>query len=244
MSSTNDHRYLAIAAATQAMTANPPDTIADAFAELLAQATVHIPGAEDAAVTVVERQNQICTPASTGEWPRTLDTIAQKHLQSPTFTTAGGGEPQFVDDLHTEQRWPLFRADALAHTPIRSIASYPLFRTRTAVGALTLYSVTDSGLHKTARDLGVFFAAHASIIVDAVRRTEQFETALASRDTIGQAKGMIMERYNVDAQRAFALMRKLSQDSNTRVFDVARTLVDIEHPTRCETATPPAGQKV
>ncbi|MDT5222425.1 MAG: hypothetical protein QOF15_4530, partial [Mycobacterium sp.] len=51
------------------------------------------------------------------------------------------------------------------------------------------------------------------------------QSALASRDTIGQAKGMIMERFNVDAIRAFELLTKISQDSNTRVADIAAELV-------------------
>ena len=68
-------------------------------------------------------------------------------------------------------------------------------------------------------------ATHAAIalIADDVRL--QFQSALASRDTIGQAKGMIMERFNVDAVRAFELLTKLSQDSNTRVADIAQELV-------------------
>ena len=53
----------------------------------------------------------------------------------------------------------------------------------------------------------------------------QFRSALASRDVIGQAKGIIMERFDVDAVRAFEMLRRLSQDSNTPVADVARRLI-------------------
>lgn len=58
----------------------------------------------------------------------------------------------------------------------------------------------------------------------------QLRSALATRDVIGQAKGMIMERYDLDATAAFVLLVKLSQDSNTRVADLARTLVEVDHP--------------
>jgi AmiR/NasT family two-component response regulator len=60
---------------------------------------------------------------------------------------------------------------------------------------------------------------------NSARRDEQFKRALASRDTIGQAKGMIMERYGVDAVQAFELLRKLSQDSNVPLVQVATELV-------------------
>jgi AmiR/NasT family two-component response regulator len=60
---------------------------------------------------------------------------------------------------------------------------------------------------------------------NAARRDEQFKRALASRDVIGQAKGMIMERYGVDAVQAFEVLRKLSQDSNVALVQVAADLV-------------------
>jgi AmiR/NasT family two-component response regulator len=72
--------------------------------------------------------------------------------------------------------------------------------------------------------LGAALAAHASIALITDDRQHQFESALASRDVIGQAKGMIMERFNVDAIRAFEMLRKISQNSNTPVNDVARSL--------------------
>jgi AmiR/NasT family two-component response regulator len=60
---------------------------------------------------------------------------------------------------------------------------------------------------------------------NSARREEQFKQALTSRDVIGQAKGMIMERYSVDAVQAFDLLRKLSQDSNVPLIRVASELV-------------------
>jgi AmiR/NasT family two-component response regulator len=62
-----------------------------------------------------------------------------------------------------------------------------------------------------------------------VRRDEQFRSALASRDIIGQAKGMIMERFKIDAVQAFELLKRLSQSSNTPLAVVARQLVESEH---------------
>lgn len=59
---------------------------------------------------------------------------------------------------------------------------------------------------------------------------EQLRRAIETRDTIGQAKGMLMERFNIDAEGAFQLLARLSQDTNTRLEEVARQLVEIEHP--------------
>jgi AmiR/NasT family two-component response regulator len=57
-----------------------------------------------------------------------------------------------------------------------------------------------------------------------LRRTGQFQAALASRDCIGQAKGMLMERFDIDAAAAFSLLARLSQNINTPVSEVARRL--------------------
>jgi AmiR/NasT family two-component response regulator len=63
-----------------------------------------------------------------------------------------------------------------------------------------------------------------------VRREEQFRSALGSRDIIGQAKGMLMERFKIDAVQAFELLKRLSQNTNTPVAMVARQVVESEHP--------------
>ena len=69
-------------------------------------------------------------------------------------------------------------------------------------------------------------AAHAAAAILASREGEELQSALSTRDRIGQAKGIIMERYNVDDMRAFEMLRKLSQDSNTRLVDIAARVID------------------
>jgi AmiR/NasT family two-component response regulator len=69
------------------------------------------------------------------------------------------------------------------------------------------------------------FATHAALAFIAENRDEQFHSALASRDLIGQAKGMLMERFDVDAVQAFDLLRTLSQDTNTKLSDLAAEVV-------------------
>ncbi|MCV7022521.1 ANTAR domain-containing protein [Mycolicibacterium novocastrense] len=79
-------------------------------------------------------------------------------------------------------------------------------------------------------DLALAVAAHAAIGLATARRDDQFQTALASRDIIGQAKGMIMERFGVDAPAAFNLLVSLSQEKNTPLHLIAAQLVDAARP--------------
>jgi hypothetical protein len=119
----------------------------------------------------------------------------------------------------------MYRRDVLEQTPIRTIMSFQLFIAGETMGALNVYAETPHVFGRESRDVGLVFAAHSSVAWNAARRDEQFKRALASRDTIGQAKGMIMERYGVDAVQAFEVLRKLSQDSNVPLVQVASELV-------------------
>ncbi len=74
--------------------------------------------------------------------------------------------------------------------------------------------------------IGTVFAAHAASAIMAGRHGQQMQSALSTRDRIGQAKGIIMERYGVDELRAFDLLRRLSQESQVKLVDIAQQVID------------------
>lgn len=131
-----------------------------------------------------------------------------------------------VRDLTQETRWPKFRAEALNSTPVRSIMGFQLFVNGTSMGALNVFAERPNAFDERTRRLGSLFATQVALIWDAARRELQFREALASRDIIGQAKGMIMERYAMRANQAFELLRQLSHDSNVPLAEVATKVVD------------------
>ena len=203
-----------------------PDADSDTvIAELAEHAAVEIPGAEYAGVTVTRNARNIDTPSATHKWPIMLDEIQQRHREGPCLTAAWEEKTIHVADLETDDRFPLYREDALAQTPIKSIMAFQLFIADETMGALNVYAEEPHAFGKESREIGLIFAAHSSVAWNAARRDEQFKRALASRDVIGQAKGMIMERYGVDAVQAFELLRKLSQDSNVPLVQIANELV-------------------
>lgn len=195
------------------------------IAELVEHAAAEIPGAQYAGVTVTRNAKHIDTPAATHKWPILLDEIQQLHREGPCLTAAWEQRTVHVADLEHEDRFPNYRRDALEKTPIRSVMAFQLFIADETMGALNVYAKTPNAFGPESRELGLVFAAHSSVAWNSAKRDEQFKQALASRDTIGQAKGMIMERYSVDAVQAFALLRKLSQDSNVPLIQVAADLI-------------------
>lgn len=203
-----------------------PDTDSDTvLAELVEHAAIEIPGAQYAGVTVTRNARHIDTPAATHNWPILLDEIQQRHREGPCLTAAWEEKTVHVADLTTDNRFPLYRRDALEQTPICSIMAFQLFIADETMGALNVYAEQPHVFDQASKDIGRIFAAHSSVAWNSARRDEQFKRALASRDTIGQAKGMIMERYGVDAVQAFEVLRKLSQDSNVPLVQVASELV-------------------
>jgi GAF domain-containing protein len=203
-----------------------PDTDSDTvIAELAENAAVEIPGAQYAGVSVTRNAKHVDTPAATHKWPILLDEIQQRHREGPCLTAAWEEKTIHVADLETDDRFPLYRRDVLEQTPIRSIMAFQLFIADETMGALNVYAEQPHAFGLQTRVIGAIFAAHSSVVWNAARRDEQFQRALASRDVIGQAKGMIMERYGVDAVQAFELLRKLSQDSNVPLIQIATELV-------------------
>lgn len=203
-----------------------PDADSDTvIAELAENAAIEVPGAQYAGVTVTQNYKHIDTPAATDKWPILLDEIQQRHRQGPCLTAAWEEKTIHVADLATDERFPLYARDALAETPIRSVMAFQLFIADHTMGALNVYAEQPHAFGPASREIGLIFAAHSSVAWNAARRDEQFKRALASRDTIGQAKGMIMERYGVNAVQAFDVLRKLSQDSNVPLITVAAELI-------------------
>lgn len=195
------------------------------IAELVEHAVAELPGAQYANVTVTSNEFDIHTPSATNEWAVRIDDIQRRHREGPCLSTAWRDHIVHVDDLQLEKRWPKFRAEALESTPVRSIMGFQLFLAGKSMGALNLFAERPKAFGERTRQLGALFATHSALVWDAARREAQFQEALASRDIIGQAKGMIMERYSMDANQAFDMLRQLSHDTNVPLAEVATKVV-------------------
>ncbi len=115
------------------------------------------------------------------------------------------------------------------------------------LGGLNLYAGRP-GAFDDSQDIGQMLAAHAAVAVAGAECEANLRTAVNNRDVIGQAKGILMERHELTADQAFAVLARVSQELNRKLADVARELTDtgaVPAATAATTDTPvgrPVGQ--
>jgi hypothetical protein len=202
--------------------------------ELTACAAESVPGARYAGITVTKKKRHSETAAATHQYCVLLDEVQNHCQQGPCLTASGLQRAIRIDDLARDDRWPLFREKAIAETPVRSVLSLGLLKEGGTAAALNFYAESTKAFDDTSAELGSIFATHAGLVWDLVRRDQQFRAALVSRDIIGQAKGKMMERFSIDADEAFNMLKLVSQHSNTPVAQVAQRVVssDVWPPTQ------------
>jgi transcriptional regulator with GAF, ATPase, and Fis domain len=201
-----------------------PTGIDDTLRGVTASAVDLIDGVETADVLLVAGADLFKSVAATSELAVEVDDFQKRFREGPCLDAAIGHPMVMCNDLREDSRWPRF-AEAAVAAGVHSLMSFQLYTHNARMGALNLFGIKPDVFTAENEAVGAMLATHAATALIADDERLQFQSALASRDIIGQAKGMIMERFDVDAVRAFELLRSLSQNSNTRLASVAEELV-------------------
>lgn len=202
-----------------------PRDVNEVLAGVTAAATDMIAGADTCGVLLIGKGGKFESLFGTSDLIYELDALQEQCGEGPCISAALDDLIVRTDDFTTERRWPKY-SQAVSELGVRSGLSFKLYASATNAGALNLFSMEPNGFNAESEAIGSVLAAHAAAAIIASRHGEQLESALTSRDTIGQAKGVIMERFNVDAVRAFEMMRELSQTTNTRLIDIATKVIE------------------
>jgi GAF domain-containing protein len=207
------------------------ETSLDEMLERVAGLAVRcVPGARDVSVTLVRgRKGQ--TLVSTSDVVRDLDGWQYEHGRGPCLDASASGDSISVPEMATERRWPAW-ADRAQTAGVGSSLSIGLPIQESVVGALNVYADAAHAFDLAAIAVAEDFAAYAAVAVanahsyDSVATlAEQMQEAMRGRAVIEQAKGIIMGDRRCSPQEAFALLSKISQDTNRKVREVAEALV-------------------
>lgn len=182
-------------------------------------------GADHAGITLLlARRAGFETVGHTDRLVLDVDDMQYQLGEGPCIDAAIKGQTVRAVDLDADPRWPRWGPSAL-NVGLRSIVSIQLHARGSRVGALNLYGERSGQFDDEDVQLARLFAYHAASALAVARNEEQLLQALDTRTAIGQAQGILMERFDLDAERAFNVMRRYSQDHNVKLYDVARTIV-------------------
>lgn len=216
---------LAVRMAEMARTLARERTLDAVLAEVTSAAVELIPGVDSAGILLVKGPGGFESLATTSELPHQLDVLQMTFDEGPCLQAALADTVVRTDDFRDEPRWPQY-APAAAAAGVLSGLSFKLFTGDRTAGALNLFGFEPIKWDADAESIGTVLAAHAATAIVATQQEQQLQTALLSRDRIGQAKGIIMERFDVDSVRAFEMLRHLSQEENIKLVTIAERVID------------------
>ena len=200
--------------------------VEDVLSDVTAAAKELIPGVDTAGVLLIGKGGKWDSLASTSELAYQLDELQMKFNEGPCVEAALDDMIVRTDDFRTEERWPHYSPAVVELGVLSGVVLQAVHREPHGGCAESVRVSEPNAFDGESETIGTVLAAHAAAAILASREGEELQSALSTRDRIGQAKGIIMERYGVDDVRAFEMLRQLSQDSNTRLVDIAQRVIE------------------
>lgn len=210
------------AAARELQDQHDPDSTIKNAVMLLVQ---NVDGCDAASISMVHSRRGVETEAASDDTVVIADRLQVELGEGPCLEAIWTEETVYVPDLATDPRWSTWGPRVAEATGARSALAIRLFTAHNTLGALNLYSVEPDGFSARGRAEGSALAAHIAIAVAAAKNIEQLEEAMETRTVIAQACGMMMERFGLDRDRAFALLTRLSSHQNIKLREVAAEIV-------------------
>lgn len=201
------------------------DSVADLASEVADFATLSIDGCAAGRISFVRKDGQAPSVAYTEDGARRAGDLQRRLAEGPGNDALDADGPVHATDLEHEPRWPAWAPRTVLGTGYHSVVSTRLYVEDRTLGVLELYGKGVDAFAEPALQQIELLAAQASAHLSLTDLIQNLSTALSTRTVIGQAEGILMERYQIDAVRAFAMLRRVSQHTNTRVAEVAEELI-------------------
>jgi GAF domain-containing protein len=198
-----------------------PDT-SGVMQRIVDAVVAEVDGACGAAITLLHK-GQVSSPTHSDQRAATVGLAQKQTGEGPCVDTSREELTLRSDNLLEELRWPAWAAAAVRNG-VLSVMSVQLFVDGDSMGALDVYGDHVGAFDAEAENTSLLLASHAAVALASSRQNDRLRSALDTRDVIGQAKGILMERHKLDAVRAFDLLVRTSQQSGRKLHDVADTL--------------------
>lgn len=196
----------------------------DDTAEQLIRYAVKIVGADSGGITMLRGRGRLETIGATSPVVIEVDQAQYALKEGPCVDAATESKVVVSACLATDARWPRW-GPAAAWSGVGSVLSAEMRGRAGRIGALNLYSEHESAFSDEDVELAGVLAAQAAALMAVMSSEEGLRDAMATRTLIGQAQGMLMERFDLDARQAFSVLCRFSQESNVKLRDIADQLI-------------------
>lgn len=202
------------------------ESVQETLNRIVTYAVELIDGCEAAGVMAV-KDGQVQTLAISSDLVRASDRIQGEVAEGPCFDATRRLQEVYrvADMTETVTRWPRY-APRARELGIGSMMGFLLYTEEANLGALDIYSSKPKVFTERSEHVGWLLASHAAVAFSSARTHAQLETAMETRHNIGEAIGIVMERYKLDEDQAFAVLKKSSQNQNVKLREIVRTVTE------------------
>ncbi|MCW2843220.1 MAG: hypothetical protein JWN22_1136 [Nocardioides sp.] len=218
-------QHVALAMSEAARSINLAHSL-DETLDLIARAAREtVPGFDHAGISIRHRDGTIETLAGTDQLVWELDDLQYTLMEGPCVDAMQTEPIVVVEHARHAQRWPRYMPGAV-RAGLRSQLAVRLYLEDDTIGGLNLYSTDAETIDPEAEQIATLFASHAAIALGRAQEEHHLNEALGSRKIIGQAIGLVMERHQIDEDRAFSFLLRASSTSNIKLRTLAGEVVD------------------
>ena len=229
---------VAVAFAEIARTLFSDPTVEGTLQQIAGFAVATVEGCDAAGISLL-MGTEVTTPVWSDAVALEIDTVQYETGEGPCLDVITNEATVYAEDLAEDPRWPSFGPRAVT-LGMRSLLSCRLSANGTTLGALNLYARLPRAYGAIDRTKALIFGVHAGIALGAaaaiedatvslnseIHRVQNLRAALTSREVIGQAEGILIERERITADQAFGVLRRTSQHLNIKLREVAQYVVD------------------
>ena len=184
-----------------------------------------IPGADYASISLRRPDGTLETIAPTNPLVETLDQHQYQLHEGPCYAAAMSETFLVAFDLERDRRWPRYGPVA-ARNGVHGQLAVLLTENGMGRAALNIYASQPHEFTVDSIEVAELFASHAAVAIEFAWTMEHMGHAMTGRQVIGQATGVIMERYSLDADDAFNFLLRVSSQSNVKLRVVAQDIIN------------------
>lgn len=205
-------------------------TAQQAVSELADAARSVIEPAQGAGVSLILNGHRTSV-GFTDSYVLAADTLQYELGEGPCLTAWASGQAQLIDDTTTDDRWKRWNG-AAAEAGVRSCATSPLIRGKESIGALKIYSGSPKAFTTADTRVLANLATAAAALLGHIQASDtpqridsELRNALNSKSATDLARGILMERHDLDADEALQYLLARAADTHSTMAEIVRTTI-------------------